>query len=87
MLFGGDLSHGLRGCDVPEVIKEEIDGFVCEMAHFRMAELAPFLEDCRAKKVVFSHVYPLNKYDDIEAIMGKYGFEVLTPCDGDVIEV
>lgn len=86
VLFGGDFSQWLRKADIPKVINEEIDGFVCEMAHFGMEELAPYLEDCRAKKVIFSHVYPLCKYDDIEAIKGKYDFEVLTPKDGDVIE-
>ena len=39
------------------------------------------------KRVIFSHVYPLDKYNDIEAIKGKYDFEVLTPTDGDVLEI
>ncbi len=87
VLFGGDFSHWLRKADIPKVINEEIDGFVCEMAHFGMVELAPFLDDCRSKKVIFSHVYPLDKYKDIEAIKGKYTFEVLTPTDGDVLVI
>ncbi|MBQ8408623.1 MAG: ribonuclease Z [Clostridia bacterium] len=87
VLFGGDFSGWLKGEDVPEIIKEEIDGFVCEMAHFGMTELAPYLEDCRAKRVIFSHVFPVAKYGDIEAIKGKYAFEVLTPADGDVMEI
>lgn len=85
VLFGGDFSHWLRKDDIPKVINEEIDGFVCEMAHFGMTELAPYLTDCRAKRVIFSHVCPLDKYNDIEAIKGKYNFEVLTPADGDVL--
>jgi len=87
VLFGGDFSNGLRKNDVPEVIKDEIDGFICEMAHFGMNELAPYLADCRAKRVIFSHVYPVAKYSDIEAIKGKYGFEVLAPEDGDVLVI
>ena len=87
VLFGGDFSVLLKGEDVPEIIKENIDGFICEMAHFGVSELAPYLADCRADKVIFSHVYPLSKYDDIEAIKGKYDFEILTPCDGDVLVI
>lgn len=87
VLFGGDLSHNLRGNDVPEVTREEIDGFVCEMAHFELNELAPSLEECHAKRVIFTHVFPLRKYSDIEKIKGAYPFEVLTPSDGDVIVI
>lgn len=87
VLFGGDFSHNLRGNDIPDIVKEDIDGFVCEMAHFELADLTPVLEDCKAKRVIFSHVYPLRKYDDIEAIKNSYPFEILTPKDGDVLEI
>lgn len=87
VLFGGDFSVWLAKKDIPEVIGEDIDAFVCEMAHFGVAELSPYLDTCRAKKVAFSHVYPLNKYDDIETLKGKYDFEIITPCDGDVLEI
>ena len=87
VLFGGDFSHCLKKDDIPKVVNEEIDGFVCEMAHFGMADLSPYLDNIGAKRVIFTHVFPLNKYDDIEAIKGKYGFDVLTPCDGDILEI
>ena len=82
VLFGGDLSHGLKKRDVPSVITEEIDGFVCELAHFTIDELTPYLEECRAKRLFFIHAKPA-RYADIDGILGRYSFEVLTPNDGD----
>lgn len=88
VLFGGDFSNGLRERDVPEVIKEDLDLFICEMAHFGIADLAPYLDDCRVKRLAFSHVYPLTKYNaDIKSIKEKYSFEILTPTDGDALEL
>ena len=82
VLFGGDLSHGLKKKDVPSVIKENIDGFVCELAHFTVDELAPYLDECRARRLFFIHAKP-KRYVDIEKLKGLYDFEILTPSDGD----
>ncbi len=83
VLFGGDFSNALRGHDIPAVICEELDGFVCELAHFGMEHLRPYFADCRAKRLFMTHVFPLAKYADIEALRGTAPFEVLTPADGD----
>ena len=80
VLFGGDFSHGLRKHDVPSVINEDIDGFVCELAHFTIDELTPYLEGCGAKRVFFIHAKP-QRYADIENIKNKYDFDILTPDD------
>ncbi len=85
VLFGGDFAGNLT--DVPEVIKEELDAFVCEMAHFGPDAIKPHLEICQAKRVFFSHVWPLEKYDQINAMKGAYPFEVFTPNDGDEFEI
>lgn len=87
VLFGGDFSGNLKRNDIPEIISEELDGFVCEMAHFGMEHLKPYLDSCRAKRVFFTHVFPLDKYNDIESIKGAYPFEVYTPDDGDSHEI
>ncbi len=87
ILFGGDFSGELRGHDIPKVIEEPIDGFVCEMAHFRMEHLRPYLATCRAARVYFTHVFPLDNYKDIEGIVGRYSFEVIMPRDGDAYEL
>ncbi len=88
MLFSGDLSNGLRENDVPTVpLCDGVDAFVCELAHFSLEELAPYIEDARIGRLFFTHVYPTAKYDDIEKIKGKYQFEVITPKDNDTYEV
>ena len=87
VLFGGDFSAWLTGADVPKITEEEIDLFVCEMAHFTAEQITPYLEKCHTKKLAFTHVYPLQKYDDIEKMKGKYSFSIITPDDGDVIEI
>ena len=87
ILFSGDLSGKLRGADIPALIEEDIDAFVSEMAHFGMAEIKPYLEKCRAKRVIFTHVFPLKKYEDIEAAKGKYPFEIIDAFDGQVLEL
>ncbi|MBO5295589.1 MAG: ribonuclease Z [Clostridia bacterium] len=80
VLFAGDLSHGLKKRDIPSVINEPIDGFVCELAHFTMDELSPYLDECRAKKIFFIHAKPA-RYEDIRAMEGRYPFEVIAPDD------
>ena len=86
VLFGGDMSHGLRKGDMPELIKENIDGFVSELAHFTMDELRPYLDTCGAKRVFFIHAKPA-RYADIEAVKGAYPFPILTPDDGECFEI
>lgn len=87
-LFSGDMSIKLAKGDFPSLLSEkEVDMFVCEMAHFGIHELSPYLETCKAKAVYFNHVFPLSKYDDIESLKGKYPFSVHTPSDGDVVEL
>ncbi|MBQ8432293.1 MAG: ribonuclease Z [Clostridia bacterium] len=86
VLFGGDFSYKLKKRDIPDVICEEIDAFVCELAHFDLPMLAPYLEECRAKKVIFVHAKPRH-YADVEAAKGNYLFPLLTPADGDCIEI
>ena len=87
VLFSGDLSWKLLENDVPTQIREELDAFVCEMAHFGVDLIAPYLAECRARRVIFTHVFPVEKYADIEALRGKYPFEILTPADGDGYEI
>ncbi len=87
VLFSGDLSVGLQKRDVPKKIEDEIDMFVCEMAHFKMSDIAPYLERCRAARVVFTHVNSDEKFDCIRSIVGKYPFEVIIAEDGTRIEI
>ena len=87
VLFGGDFSQDLKREDIPDIINEELDGFVCELAHFGLEKLKPYLEKCRVKRLYFTHVYPLSKYDEINALKGRYPFEIFSPDDGDIFEI
>ncbi len=87
VLFGGDLSANLAKNDIPRITEESIDAFVCEMAHFGAQQIKPYLDRCHAAKVFFTHVWPLSKYGDIQAMKEQYSFEILTPDDGDSFEI
>ena len=84
ILFSGDLSQHLAEGDFPVAAYEKSDLFVCELAHFSLDEISPYLENVKADSVAFTHVYPLEKYDEIEKIKGTYPFEILTPSDMEI---
>lgn len=87
VLFSGDLSHMLKEKDFPALaLQEEVDLLVCEMAHFGVPEARPYLEKCRAKQVLFNHVFPLDKLDQINALDGAFGYPIHTVDDGDSLE-
>jgi ribonuclease BN (tRNA processing enzyme) len=86
VLFGGDFSIRLEKNDFPKIVSEQpLDLFICEMAHFGMEQLKPYLDTCKAKRVAFTHVFPLDKYGDIEKLKSNYTFETLAPFDGNEI--
>jgi ribonuclease BN (tRNA processing enzyme) len=85
VIFSGDMSQHLAERDFPEAAYEECDLLICELAHFSVEELTPYLKKAKAKRVAFSHVYPLTKYEEISGLQGKYPFEVLSPSDMDVL--
>lgn len=88
VLFSGDLSQHLAQNDVPAILaEEELDLFVCEMAHFGPEHIRPFVESAKAKRIAFTHVYPLAKYDGIAALGETLGISFLTPRDNDVVEI
>ncbi len=83
VLFSGDLSVHLKEKDIPRIVFDEgVDVFVCELAHFSLGELRPYLDIAKVGKLVFTHVYPIEKYEEIEGIKGSYPYEILTPDDG-----
>ena len=87
-LFSGDLSGGLKEGDFPAyALENEVDLLVCEMAHFDVPDVAPYLERCRAKRVLFNHVFPLDKLERINALDGRWGFPIRTVEDGDEVEL
>ena len=88
VLFSGDLSQFLAKDDFPEIVaSEELDLFVCEMAHFGAEHIAPYLKNCRAKQVLFNH-YQLRKERDIRALSqcGGFSFPITAAEDGLVLQ-
>ena len=86
VLFSGDLSYMLERKDFPAyALENEVDLMVCEMAHFGVPEVSPYLMKCKAKELLFNHVYPLHKLDQINALNGKFGYPIRTVDDGDEV--
>ena len=91
LLFSGDLSQELSDEDFPAIAKEEkIDLFVLEYAHFDIEDMISHLEECRVKRLVFSHISRSNeKLPLIEALSksGRFDFSVNAAYDGELIEL
>ena len=88
VFFSGDLSGHLERQDFPAyVLNNEVDLMVCEMAHFTVDEVMPYLEKCRANQVLFNHVFPLDKLAQIDALDGRLGYPIHTVNDNDEIEL
>ena len=89
ILFTGDMSHKLAKDDFPKVaFEKEYDLIVCELAHFGIPEVIPYLDRVKTKRFAFTHASE-RKFGDIAelAASGKYQFEILHPKDGDVLEI
>ena len=85
-LFSGDLSQHLAKGDFPAfALNNDVDLRVCEMAHFGVDHVKPYLEKCRAKTLLFNHVFPLHKLDEINALNGAFGYPIRTVDDGDEV--
>ena len=88
ILLTGDLSKDLAKDDIPSIaFEEDIDVFVCEMAHFNLEQIRPYLNKCRAKHVCFHHIDPAEKRDDIKAAKGDFAFDLRAVDDGDQLEL
>lgn len=89
VVISGDLSQFLHKNDIPApVFEDSIDLFVCEMAHLGEEHILPYLEKCRAKRVMFNH-YQKRKEADIERLSakGRFPFPVSAALDGEVVEL
>ncbi len=83
-LFSGDLSQFLSRGDFPSyALENDVDLMVCEMAHFGVEHVTPYLERCRAKTLLFNHVFPLRKLAEINALNGRFGYPIRTVDDGE----
>ena len=86
-LFTGDLSGHLTEKDFPVCKGVSFDLAVCEMAHFSAEEVKPYLKELDTKKLLFNHVFPLAKLEDIKAMDGTLPCPVASVKDGDSVTV
>ena len=87
-VFSGDLSNKLKYEDFPKIaLEEDVDLLVCEMAHFKIADIAPYLEKCKTKKLLFNHVGYTESFESLKALDGKYPYPVGLALDGDTVEL
>ena len=70
-------------------MENKTDLVVCEMAHFGRTEVEPYIDRLKTDKLIFNHVYPLNKFEDIDDMSksGKYAFDISYAKDGDTVEL
>ena len=86
VIFSGDLSIHLKYDDFPKAaLKEKSDLLICEMAHFGVDKVSPYLDRCKAKEVWFNHVGYFSTFEEIAALDGKFKFPVRIAHDGDEI--
>ena len=88
VVFSGDLSNRLTHQDFPKIaLEEEVDLLICEMAHFNISDITPYLEKCKAKEIWFNHIGYTEPVENIAALDGKFGYSVKIAHDGDLIEL
>ena len=88
VLVTGDLSQQLKMEDFPALASEsETDVIICEMAHFGVTALRPYLGTFKTKQMWFTHVYPYRRFDSILEIQNDYPYEIRIAHDDDVIEL
>ena len=90
IVFSGDLSKNLEKKDFPTVVcEEESELFVCEMAHFTPEHLAPYLANCRARRVMINHFCPPERIGETAALAAResYPFPIRFARDNDEIEL
>ncbi len=88
VFFSGDLKPHLLDSDFPVYVREnDVDVFICELAHFTVDEVKPYLEQTHTKALYFNHVYPLDKFEKATALNGTLPYPVYLPKDNDVIKL
>ena len=87
VLFTGDLSNELDKKDFPAIaLEEELDAIVCELAHFFIEHVEPYLRACKAKSVYFHHIGPM-KFEGLRAAKDSFPFPVYIPNDRDEVNI
>lgn len=86
LYISGDLDG--NAVDYPAFLDEEaVDAFVVECAHFPAEQLIGRLRNCKARRVIVVHVWPLSKYEVLRAAADSLPCKMELPCDGDGFEI
>ena len=87
VIYTGDLSTNIRCNDFPMIaIDEPSDLLICEMAHFLMEHITPYIERCKTKKLCFTHVSGKEgRMQSIIDVKDTFAFPVEIVRDGDEI--
>ena len=84
ILYTGDLSHNPHTEDFPQVgFVQHFDLILTECAHFTVEKLAACMDRVDTDYFAVSHISPLTKIEEIQALAPKYQFKLLIPSDGD----
>jgi hypothetical protein len=69
VLFTGVLSNEVKKDDFPKVgLEEETNVIICEMAHFGVAEICPYMERAKTGQWWFNHVNRVATGEKFKAI-------------------
>lgn len=86
VIFTGDL-HGGDPYDFPRIAMEApSDAIICELAHFHVADVLPYIRKCNTRRFFFNH-YNENWTDEIVQLQesGELPYPVAMLRDGDKI--
>lgn len=84
VVFTGDLSGGLSMGELDDVACTfTSDAVIIEKAHYSLIDLLPYLDRMPTKQLWFTHVN--SSFDELEALDGKYPFDVRIAHDNDEI--
>lgn len=88
ILYTGDLSHDPHTKDFPEIaFRQHFELILSECAHFSVEKLAVCMDRVDADYFAVSHIFPMTKIAELEALREKYPFQLLIPDDGDELEI
>lgn len=60
---------------------EKTDALIIECAHFESEILFEKLKDCKAEKIIITHVFPVTKYPQFREVEEKFKISPLYPAD------
>jgi len=83
VFFSGDLSASLD--DLPKILyQQHFDYVVVECAHFPAELLKEKLQGVNCDTLAVTHIYPYEKFSQIQKFSEVFNFEIIIPSDGEV---